>query len=195
MAGVVGCGLARSTRLGDLRLTHYPETVLGRFERVGPRDGTRLIASGLMRIGTARWEIASALVLFSMLFGCTGPPDATPSDSTSSQSVTFARYFFSALGTQGVLEVSSSPPSICYSTQSSPARPISIVPSGVMGPSPGVVNQAEVSYVPRTNDFCDRDVDPALAAALITHPSGYQVRWRPGPGAPTASSSFTPVGG
>lgn len=72
----------------------------------------------------------------------------------------------------GVFEVSSSPLSICYSTQSFPDRPISILAR----PSSGVLAQAEVSYAPRNNDFCDRRVSPNLAAALIADPSGYQVR-------------------
>jgi hypothetical protein len=132
-----------------------------------------------MRTGRARWGVASALVLSSALSACTGPP-ANPS-------ITFARYFFSASGIRGVLEVSSSPTSICYSTQSYPTRPISIIP----GPSSGVLADAEVSYAPRDNDFCDKTVRPALAAALLADPSGYQVRWRPRPGGPTELSSFT----
>lgn len=105
---------------------------------------------------------------------------------TSSPSITINRYFFSASGIGGVLEVSSSPPSICYSTQSYPARPIEIVP----GPSSTAIAHAEVSYAPRNNDFCDRTVSLTLAADLLANPSGYQVRWHPLPGGPTAFSSF-----
>jgi hypothetical protein len=106
---------------------------------------------------------------------------------SSSSTVTIARYFFSAPGLRGVLEVGSSPPSICYSTQSYPARPISIISE----PSSGVPAHVEVSYAPRNNDFCDSTVRPALAAGLLADPSAYQVRWRPRHGGPTMLSSFT----
>ena len=140
-----------------------------------------------MRTRRTIWGIGPALALSVMLSACTGRPAVVPSSSASSPSITFARYFFSASGIRGVLEVSSSPPSICYSTQSFPARPISIIP----GPSSGVFAHAEVSYVPVNGDFCDRAVRPALAAALLAEPSGYQVSWRPRPAGPTAFSSFT----
>jgi hypothetical protein len=133
------------------------------------------------------WGIGAALTLSVILSACTGSHEAVPSSSPSRPSITFARYFFSASGIGGVLEVSSSPPSICYWTQSYPARPISIIPT----PSSGVLARAEVSYVPRHSDFCDRTVRPALAGALLAEPSGYQVRWRPRPGGSTAFSSFT----
>jgi hypothetical protein len=141
-----------------------------------------------VRTGATRWAIASALFVPTMLFACTGPHVAVPTRSTSSPSVTFARYFFLASGIEGVLEVSSAPPSICYSTQSYPARPIAIIRE----PSPDLLAHAEVSYAPHNNDFCDRAVQVALAAALVADPSGYQVRWRPRPGGPTAFSSLIP---
>jgi hypothetical protein len=141
-----------------------------------------------VRTGGTRWAIASALFVSTMLFACTGPPVAVPTSSTSSPSITFARYFFSASRIRGVLEVSSAPPSICYSTQSYPARPIAIVPK----PSPDLVARAEVSYAPGNNDFCDKAVRASLAAALLTDPSGYQVRWHPRRGGPTAFSSLIP---
>jgi hypothetical protein len=106
---------------------------------------------------------------------------------SSSSTVTIARYFFSASGLRGVLEVGSSPPSICYSTQSYPARPISIISE----PSSGVPAHVEVSYAPRNNDFCDSTVRPALAAGLLADPSAYLVRWRPRHDGPTMLSSFT----
>ncbi len=137
-----------------------------------------------MRCGGPRWVLASALLLASLLSACTGSPEAVPKDSISSPSITIARYFFSASGIGGVIEISSSPVSICYETQSYPARPISIVPRA----SSEV--QTEVSYAPRNANFCDRTVKPALAAALVADPSGYQVRWRPRSNGPTAFSSF-----
>lgn len=128
-----------------------------------------------------------AAAIVSLLAACTGLHPAPPSPSIQ-ESDPFARYFFSASEMVGVLEVSQSPPSICYSTQSSPARPISIIPSRfVSGPPPGMPT---VSYTPRGNDFCDTTVDPALADALILDPSGYLIRWRPEAGAPAVSSSL-----
>lgn len=141
-----------------------------------------------VRTGGTRWAIVSCLFVSTMLFACTGPPVAIPTSSTSSPRIRFARYFFSASGIGGVLEVSSAPPSICYSTQSYPARPIAIIP----GPSQDLLARAEVSYAPNNNDFCDRTVQAALASSLIADPSGYQVRWRPRPGGPTAFSSLIP---
>ena len=128
----------------------------------------------------------SAIVMVSVLAACTGPHQA-PRSGPNRESDPFARYFFSASGMVGVLEVSQSPPSICYSTQSSPARPISIIPSRfVSGPPRGT----SVTYAPRGNDFCDKTVEPALAEALILDPAGYSIRWRPEGGAPAASSSL-----
>lgn len=129
----------------------------------------------------------SAIVVVSVLAACTGPHPAPPS-SPVQESDPFARYFFSASGMHGVLEVIQSPPSICYSTQSSPARPISIISSGfVSGPPPGAPS---VTYAPRGNDFCDRMVEPALAEAMILDPSAYVIRWLPEGGAPAVSSSL-----
>src|SRR5215207_3725097 len=61
----------------------------------------------------------SAIVMVSVLAACTGPHPA-PASRPIPESDPFARYFFSASEVVGVLEVSQSPPSICYSTQSSP---------------------------------------------------------------------------
>jgi hypothetical protein len=143
-----------------------------------------------MRTGRTPLAVASLFVLSMTLSACTGSPGSSvvvSSNATASPSVTFARYFFSASGIAGVLEVSSSPPSICYSTQSNPPRPISIVP----GPAYAViVAHAEVSYAPRNNDFCDRTAKLALVTGLLADPSVYHVRWRPHPGSPTTFSSF-----
>ncbi len=141
-----------------------------------------------MRTGGWRWGIASVLFVSTILSACTGPPVAVPSSSTSSPTITIDRYFFSAAGLRGVLEVSSAPPSICYSTQSYPARPIRIIPK----PSSEVPVHAEVFLAPHNNDVCDNTVSPSLAAALLADPSGYQVRWRPRRGGPTAFSSLIP---
>jgi hypothetical protein len=102
--------------------------------------------------------------------------------SSSSSASGVARYFFSASGVRGVLEVDTSPPSICYSTQSSPIRPIKIVPTRA-------ISHVEESYAPGGGPtFCDRAVSRALAADMIADPSGYQVVWSPSPGDPTAFS-------
>src|SRR5437879_4582343 len=125
-----------------------------------------------MRKGGARLGIVSALIMSLTLPGCTGSTRTLPSRSSSEPSITVARYFFSASGISGVLEVSSSPPSICYSTQSNPARPIEIQALPV-----GAIAHVKESYVPRNNDFCDKTVRTALAADLLLHPSSYQVVW------------------
>jgi hypothetical protein len=142
------------------------------YRRRMPARGTRL------GVGTA--------VIVVALAACTGAHPA-PSSRPTPAPAPFARYFFAASKMVGVLEVSQSPPSICYSTQSSPARPISITPSRfASGPPPGV--PVGTSYTPRRNDFCDRTVDPDLAAALIAQPSLYVIRWRPEAGASAVSS-------
>jgi len=149
---------------------------------------------GRMRAPRTRWGLGTVVaVSLSAVVACTGP--VAPSRSPSSPA-SFARYFFSASGIQGVLEVSQSPPSICYSTQSNPALPISIVPAslGLDAPSPGAVSGAAASFAPKDNGFCGM-VTPALAEGLIANPPGYLVRWHPSPDGPTASSSFTPVWG
>jgi hypothetical protein len=138
-----------------------------------------------MPVRGTRWGIGAAVIV-AALVACTGAPPAPPSSPTRAPDP-FARYLFSAPKMVGVLEVSQSPPSVCYSTQSSPARPISIILSRpVSGPPPGV--PAGVSYTPRRNEFCDRAVEPDLAAALIAEPSLYVIRWRPEDGAPAISS-------
>lgn len=140
-----------------------------------------------MRSGRLIPGILSIFVMLSMLSACTAGPADIDSDSSPGSPVTFARYFFSASGIAGVLEVSSSPASICYSTQSYPARPISFTRGSSGGGSEGRV---EVSYTPDNNGFCDK-TEPALAAALLSDPSGYQIRWRPRPGDPIEFSGFS----
>lgn len=100
--------------------------------------------------------------------------------------VSFARYYFEAPEARGVLEVTESPPSICYSTQSYPARPISIV-RGPLAESP-----TAASFAPRVNDFCSM-VNSNLAAGLLAEPLEYSVRWRPHTGETTVVSSFVPI--
>ncbi len=156
-------------------------------ERKAPRSKRRAAAGGLAGV-ILLVGVASFVLLHADQPSRVSGGAPSPMGSTSSPSTTIARYFFSASGIGGVLEVSSSPASICYETQSYPARPISIV----TGPSSQVLPHAEVSYAPDNNNFCDRTVKPTLAAALLADPSGYQVRWRPQPNGPTAFSSFAP---
>jgi hypothetical protein len=132
--------------------------------------------SGQMRAQRTHWGIGTSVILLAALAACSPTPTET----------SFARYYFEASETRGVLEVTKSPPTICYSTQSIPARPISIV-RGSLAASPRAA-----SFAPRENDFCGT-VTPDLAAGLLAEPSGYSVRWRPLAGEPTAISSFIPI--
>ena len=131
--------------------------------------------------------VASASQLLDMAATASTPSaSSSPRLSGGTPILRFNRYFFAASGVRGVLEVSSSPPSICYSTQSYPARPISIIAE-----PPYSLSRTEVSYAPSSGSFCDRTVHPALVTDLLAHPSAYRVRWRPRPGAITAYSSLT----
>jgi hypothetical protein len=85
----------------------------------------------------------------------------------------------------GVLEVSANPPSICYSTQGSPARPIVIVKRHGDSPFPAA------AYAPESGTFCDRTVSERLARHLILDPSAFAVKWAPFPGEPEALSTLT----
>lgn len=138
--------------------------------------------SGGMRAQRARWRIGTSFILVIALAACSRTPTET----------SFARYAFEAPGARGVLEVTKSPPSLCYSTQSNPARPISIIDRDsllAVPPYPGVTFPPAASFAPRENDFCGT-VTPELAADLLAEPSGYLVRWRPLAGEPIAESSF-----
>lgn len=141
-----------------------------------------------MRTGTD-WEITLALLLCVALSACTGSPSLPVRDPMPEPPITSARYVFSASGVRGVLDVSSSPPSICYSTQSDPARPIKIqaLPAGAIA-------HVEESYSPRTDNFCDGTVTSALATDLLADPSGYQVVWSPRPDGSGAFSSLAAPG-
>jgi hypothetical protein len=140
------------------------------------------LSSGRMRARRARWRIGTSFILLIALAACSRTPTET----------SFARYSFEAREARGVLEVTKSPPSICYSTQSNPARPITIIVRDsllVVGPYPGVTIPPAASFAPRENDFCGT-VSPDLAAGLLAEPSGYLVRWHPLAGEPIAESSF-----
>jgi hypothetical protein len=126
--------------------------------------------SGRMRAQTARWRIGTSFILLIALAASSRTPTET----------SFARYSFEAPEARGVLEVTKSPPSFCYSTQSNPARPISIIDrdSLLVPPYPGMTFPPAASFAPRENDFCGT-VTPELAADLLAEPSGYLVRGVP----------------
>ena len=100
-------------------------------------------------------------------------------------SQTFQRFFFEARGIGGVLEVATSPPSVCYSTQSSPRRPIDVITR-----SGGVVLSVATDADARPF-FCDRAVDAQLAKDLIDHAADFRIRWKPDPAGPWEVSTLT----
>lgn len=102
-----------------------------------------------------------------MVVGCTGSaPEPRPTSARH-----FARYFFAEPSGVGVVEVDTARPSLCYSTQSFPARPIAIVEQKH--------ERVVVSYAPHRTQFCDRRVDVTLARDLVAHPGSLVIRWSP----------------
>lgn len=75
------------------------------------------------------------------------------------------------------------PPSICYETQSFPARPIEIVSNPAEGPV-----RVVASYSPPRGTYCDPSVSEAVTRDIIDNPSAYSISWRPDPGADTTTS-------
>ncbi len=112
------------------------------------------------------------------LASCTSSP---PSPTANAG---YARYYFVAPHDTGVFEVTAKPPTVCYSTQSYPARPITLVdaPSG----------RAVASYGPLRVQHCDRKVTTELAALLISDPSAFIVKWSPQAGQPVVETRLTP---
>jgi hypothetical protein len=102
-----------------------------------------------------------------------------------SADVEFRRYAFVQRQARGVLEVDSEPPSICYSTQSLPARPIALVNAD---------GDTLASYSPGRGTFCDRPTSAGLVAVLLEDPGTYRVRWSPLVGEPVVESSLRPMG-
>ena len=138
--------------------------------------------SSRMRAQRGGRPIGTSFILLVALAACTPTPTET----------SFARYHFDAPQSRGVLEVTKSPPSLCYSTQSNPARPISIIDRDsllAVPPYPGMTFPPAASFAPKENDFCGT-VKPELAADLLAEPSGFLVRWRPLAGEPIAESSL-----
>jgi hypothetical protein len=102
---------------------------------------------------------------------CTSTPTPAP---TARAAAPYARYYFVASTDTGVLEVWTHPATICYSTQSYPARPIEL-----LRVKSGGASERVVSYEPPRGQFCDRKMSEELAAPLITKPSAFTVRWSP----------------
>jgi hypothetical protein len=113
--------------------------------------------------------------LFGMvaLSSCT----SSPVDSDAS-TVRYARYLFVTPYDTGVLEVTAKPPSVCYSTQSDPARPITLIDESNGHAVP------VASYRPPRGQYCDRQISQDVVARLIAHPSSFVVRWSPQTGQP-----------
>jgi hypothetical protein len=132
-----------------------------------------------------RRRYAWGLVLLIALVSCTSSPTPSPTGETIAA---YARYYFVAPKDTGVLEVSARPGTICYSTQSYPARPIVIVAK-----ANGIVRQV-ASYQPAKGTYCDRDVIEEVAASLIADPSSFAIRWSPQPGKPIIETPLTTPG-
>jgi hypothetical protein len=114
------------------------------------------------------------------LVSCTTSP--SPSPTSKPTTTPFARYFFIEPDDTGVLEVAAHPASICYSTQSYPARPITIVQD---------TSRPVATYRPESGTFCDRQVSEEVAARLIADPSSFAVRWSPQANKPVVATLLT----
>jgi hypothetical protein len=84
-----------------------------------------------------------------------------------------------------VFEVQTRPPSICYHTQSYPARPISLVRRNADSWSP------IVTYSPTRGTYCARDISSDLAESLIQQPTLYRVQWAPQEGDAIVRTALT----
>lgn len=126
---------------------------------------------------------AYILLLFAALASCTSSVIPSPSHGPAP----YARYYFIAPTDTGVLEVWARPATICYSTQSYPARPIVLVAKA------NGASRPVASYEPPRTEFCDRAVDEGVAAGLISHPSSFVIRWSPLAGEPVAITPLTPT--
>lgn len=127
---------------------------------------------------------ACTLVLLTALASCTSSVSVSPSDEATAQ---YARYYFIEHTNTGVLEVWARPATVCYSTQSYPARPIDLIAK-----ANGASNRV-ASYEPPRVQYCDRAVDEEVAAALISDPSSFVIRWSPQAGEPVVMTPLTPT--
>ncbi len=143
--------------------------------------GIRVRYFGSMR----RWYVlVLGLALLMALASCTSTPTPAP---TAEATVSYARYYFIAPTDTGVLEVWASPATICYATQSFPARPIDLIAKA------NDVSNRVVHYAPPKTEYCDRAVDEAVVAALLSDPSSFVIRWSPQAGEPEAMTPLTPT--
>ncbi|HET7869242.1 MAG TPA: hypothetical protein VFM85_02855 [Actinomycetota bacterium] len=126
---------------------------------------------------------ACTLVLFTVA-SCMSSVSPNPSVEAT---VPYARYFFIAPTDKGVLEVWASPATICYSTQSYPARPIDVIAKANGASNP------VASYEPSRTEYCDRGVDDEVVAALLSDPSSFVIRWSPQAGEPVVMTPLTPT--
>jgi len=118
----------------------------------------------------SRAYVFLAGMLALLIGGCT----SSASEPRPTSARHFARYFFEEASGVGVLEVDTARPSLCYSTQSFPARPIAIVEKEH--------ERVVVSYAPRRTQYCDRTVNVTLAQEFLAHPGSVVIRWSPIPG-------------
>jgi hypothetical protein len=126
---------------------------------------------------------ALSLVLLIAVASCTSAPRPGP---TTEPTGPYARYYIVAPNDAGVFEVWADPATICYSTQSYPARPIILV-ARLNGMSRQVA-----SYQPHRVQYCDRHVSEEIAASLIADPSSFTIRWSPQSGEPVVETPLTP---
>jgi hypothetical protein len=135
---------------------------------------------------------AADAIVASIRLSASPVPSVTPSvvPTPGFPAPAFARYFFKAPDDTGVLEVSSSPSSVCYSTQSAPPRPIDVVSQPI-----DHMPHVELSFTPTTSGtYCDDTVHEALVRDLIDHPESYRIVWRPQEQDAQTNSRLTPQG-
>jgi len=125
-----------------------------------------------------------ALTLLMAIASCTSSLRPSPTGESTAR---YARYYFVAPKDTGVFEVWAHPATICYSTQSYPARPIDLIAR-----ANGTSNRV-ASYEPPRVEYCDRAVDEEVATALISDPSSFLVRWSPQAGEPVVMTPLTPT--
>lgn len=132
-----------------------------------------------------RKQLHRVVMLLGMvaLTSCTSSPVRPPTSNAG-----YARYYFVAPRDTGVFEVTAKPPTLCYSTQSYPARAIALIDESSGGAA------VVATYRPSRVQYCDRNVSPELAARLIADPSAFVVRWSPQPGQPAVETHFTRPG-
>ncbi len=107
------------------------------------------------------------------------PPMRRPSRTPATTS--------SNLRTRGSSKCGPSPATVCYSTQSYPGRPIDLIAK-----ANGALNRV-ASYEPQRTGYCDRAVEEEIAAALLSDPSSFVIKWSPQAGEPVVMTPLTPT--